>query len=60
MRHIVSAAALLAAAVTPAVAQAQAAYPTKNIRIIVPSPTGGPSDIVARGHRRAGRCGRLR
>jgi tripartite-type tricarboxylate transporter receptor subunit TctC len=27
---------------------AQTAYPAKNIRVIVPSPTGGPSDIVAR------------
>ena len=26
----------------------QPAYPAKNIRVIVPSPTGGPSDIVAR------------
>jgi len=26
----------------------QPAYPVKNIRVIVPSPTGGPSDIVAR------------
>lgn len=34
--------------VTPLGAQAQTAYPTKNIRVIVPSPTGGPSDIVAR------------
>lgn len=29
-------------------AWAQQAYPVKNIRVIVPSPTGGPSDIVAR------------
>jgi tripartite-type tricarboxylate transporter receptor subunit TctC len=27
---------------------AQTAYPVKNIRMIVPSPTGGPSDLVAR------------
>lgn len=33
--------------VTPAWAQS-GNYPTKNIRVIVPSPTGGPSDIVAR------------
>ena len=35
-------------AVSPLSAQAQTEYPTKNIRFIVPSPTGGPSDIVAR------------
>ena len=29
-------------------ARGQPAYPAKNIRVIVPSPTGGPSDIVAR------------
>ena len=32
----------------PLAAQGQPAYPVKNIRVIVPSPTGGPSDIVAR------------
>jgi tripartite-type tricarboxylate transporter receptor subunit TctC len=46
MRHLLIAAALLIHAYAPA--WAQPAYPTKNIRVIVPSPTGGPSDIVAR------------
>ena len=41
-------AAALLGAVMPFAAHAQGAYPTKNIRVIVPSPTGGPSDIVAR------------
>lgn len=38
------------AALSPLAAQSQSqtAYPTKNIRVIVPSPPGGPSDIVAR------------
>ena len=53
MRHLLIAAALFAIvmAVSPLaapVAQGQPAYPVKNIRVIVPSPTGGPSDIVAR------------
>lgn len=34
--------------VSPLAAQGQTAYPVKNIRVIVASPTGGPSDIVAR------------
>jgi len=40
--------AVVAVAVLPLAAQSQTAYPAKNIRVIVPSPTGGPSDIVAR------------
>lgn len=32
----------------PLAAAGQPSYPSKNIRVIVPSPTGGPSDIVAR------------
>ena len=36
------------AAMLPQTASSQTAYPVKNIRVIVPSPTGGPSDIVAR------------
>jgi tripartite-type tricarboxylate transporter receptor subunit TctC len=32
----------------PLGAFAQSTYPTKNIRVVVPSPTGGPSDLVAR------------
>jgi tripartite-type tricarboxylate transporter receptor subunit TctC len=47
MHHILIAAASLAIAVSPIAVHAQA-YPTKNIRMIVPSPTGGPSDLVAR------------
>lgn len=38
----------LAIAVSPIAAHAQATYPVKNIRLIVPSPAGGPSDLVAR------------
>jgi tripartite-type tricarboxylate transporter receptor subunit TctC len=42
------AAASFVIALLPLAAQSQTAYPTRNIRVIVPSPTGGPSDIVAR------------
>jgi len=38
----------IAMAALSALAAEQTSYPTKNIRVIVPSPTGGPSDIVAR------------
>ena len=51
MPHLSIVVALLAAAMMsalPLTAMAQTAYPVKNIRVIVPSPTGGPSDIVAR------------
>jgi tripartite-type tricarboxylate transporter receptor subunit TctC len=41
---LIAAAALL----LPALASAQAAWPTKAIRILVGSPPGGPSDIVTR------------
>jgi tripartite-type tricarboxylate transporter receptor subunit TctC len=47
-KHCVRITALLVVAVTAIAAQTQTAYPTRNIRVIVPSPTGGPSDIVAR------------
>ena len=50
MRHVVIAAShalFIIVSLTPD-AQAQAAYPTKSIRFIVPVTTGGPSDIVAR------------
>src|SRR4029434_2964385 len=47
-KHCVTVAALFVVAVTAIAAQTQTAYPTRNIRVIVPSPTGGPSDIVAR------------
>jgi tripartite-type tricarboxylate transporter receptor subunit TctC len=43
------AAALVAAlSLLPALALAQAAWPTRSIRILVGSPPGGPSDIVTR------------
>jgi tripartite-type tricarboxylate transporter receptor subunit TctC len=42
---IATAAALLAA---PLLAFAQGSFPTKNIRLVVPVTTGGPSDLVAR------------
>src|SRR5215212_7294878 len=48
MHHLPIAVALFAVAFAPFAAQGQTAYPTKNIRIVVPSPTGGPSDLVAR------------
>src|SRR3982751_22469 len=41
-------AAALGTALLPVGSSAQSAYTTKNIRMIVPSPTGGPSDLVAR------------
>src|SRR5262245_52207919 len=40
--------ALLVCAISTPDAQAQAQYPTRSIRFIVPVTTGGPSDIVAR------------
>src|SRR6267143_2168058 len=48
MRHMLIAAASFAIAVAPFAAHSQSAYPTKNIRFVVPVTTGGPSDIVAR------------
>lgn len=48
MRVLVTAIMTIASFIVPLVAQSQTTYPTKNIRVIVPSPTGGPSDIVAR------------
>jgi tripartite-type tricarboxylate transporter receptor subunit TctC len=51
MRHLLITAisfAVATAAALPLSAHGQATYPVKNIRVIVPSPTGGPSDIVAR------------
>ena len=48
MRYLMIAAATIAIAVSPFTAHGQPAYPVKNIRVIVPSLTGGPSDIVAR------------
>ena len=48
MHRMLTAVASLAVALAPLGAHAQNAYPVKNIRVIVPSPTGGPSDLVAR------------
>lgn len=50
MRYVLIAAASFAFGImlSPHVALGQTAYPAKNIRVIVASPTGGPSDIVAR------------
>ncbi len=43
-----AATALVAGATLPAAAQDAAAYPNKAIRIIVPNPPGGTSDVLAR------------
>ncbi len=38
----------MAAAITPQTADAQAAWPTKSITLVVPAAAGGPTDTVAR------------
>lgn len=48
MRPLLMTLMTIACCCTLPAAHAQTTYPTKNIRVIVPSPTGGPSDIVAR------------
>src|SRR5258705_3209813 len=48
MHPLLIAIASVAVAVAPLIANSQSAYPTKNIRLIVPVGTGGPSDLVAR------------
>jgi tripartite-type tricarboxylate transporter receptor subunit TctC len=48
MHHLLITVASIAIVVAPLAANSQSAYPTKNIRLIVPVGTGGPSDLVAR------------
>lgn len=48
MHYILAAIASIALSAAPFAAQSQSNYPTKNIRLIVPVGTGGPSDLVAR------------
>ena len=48
MHRLLIAIASIAIAVAPLAANGQSAYPTKNIRFIVPVGTGGQSDLVAR------------
>jgi tripartite-type tricarboxylate transporter receptor subunit TctC len=45
---VVATVVLLCGGWAPTTVNAQAAYPERQIRIVVPSPAGGPSDVIAR------------
>lgn len=47
-RHLLARTALAAASALPCAAFAQADYPTKPVKIIVPFPAGGTSDVMGR------------
>jgi tripartite-type tricarboxylate transporter receptor subunit TctC len=48
LHRVLLAAGVAMLASTSPPARSQTTYPARNIRVIVPSPSGGPSDIVAR------------
>ncbi|MGC4395215.1 Bug family tripartite tricarboxylate transporter substrate binding protein [Hydrogenophaga sp. T2] len=47
-RHLIASSAALAAVGLPSLAGAQVAFPNKPVKIVVPYPPGGSSDIIAR------------